>query len=252
MYEDWEAIAAKKGVGRAIAGEYRMPLDATDAEWLIPSCLWSPDGGALSPSIGTVDAAQVEGWDGSYLGVVGTFPLDDGNAMTFSVSLPPDGTSATIDGAGAYGTGAALAHCIGSECWQADDTLLLPCRLAINVCDRLEFDRGWFALDQHHWAGSVGAGFAALVRARGELDGATFDVTTYADLDMSYGHHAFSRGAQIRFDPPIGEVCAARLSEVSEYGAADGVWETFDCAGNPLAGLTLVDESHTWHDGPCE
>ena len=97
--------------------------------------------------------------------------------------------------------------------------------------------------------GLAGGGFAAITKARGQLYGTAFSITDKAQLFMTFGHHAFDRYAVIFFDEPIGEACGLRIDPVTE-GWGDGIWTT-NCDGQPLQELTVLEEAHDYHQGPC-
>jgi hypothetical protein len=245
-------------MARIVPGAYRFPLEAEAEPWFLPACLWDPDAAVDQATLsqGSVDASTADWLEGPRRTVVGNFPASDGGTLGLTLSMDPEAESIALGSAepGRFDGGIQMNRCFGKTCFEPEDAFLLPCSLEVNICDQFEFDRGSVALDQHHWAGSVGAGFAALMRARGELDGTAFDVTSYWRLSMTYGHHAFTRGAELLFDTAIGAVCGLRLSEVSEYGAEGGSFETLDCSAEHAVNgtLALESETHTWNQGACE
>jgi hypothetical protein len=251
MWTELGDIVGSKQMLRLVPGAFGMPLLATAEAFRLPACLWSPQWGQQAVDAGTVDASVWSGFDGEYTAVTGRFPAEGGGTVELLVRVAPGENTAQLAGTDAFDAAGGGARCQGETCWEAEDTILAPCSPPANVCDHLEFDRGWISIDTHHWAGSVGAGFATMLRARGVIDGVAFDIDDYWSLDQSYGHHAFSRGALVRFPSPVGGACALRLAEVSEFASDLGPFELLDCDGAVLGSLDLLTQEHTWGEGAC-
>jgi hypothetical protein len=126
--------------------------------------------------------------------------------------------------------------------------LLAPCNLTSDTCDEFTFDGGFFMLDQFHWAGQVGSGFAAAVRLRGELDGVPFDIDSYEQMTVTYGHHAFLRGLTAFFDEPIGGACGIQMDEIAEFSQSDV--HLVDCDGARIGMRDVSAQNHRWGQ-PC-
>lgn len=240
QFEPIEDVYARRGQATLPAGTFLLPTEATDEAIFVPMCL--PSGSELSA--GTVSAERGTRLDDATerYHVTVTQPAADGTSVQLTTSLPTDDPTMTIDGLVSTFGALALTHCREKNCFE-DQDLYLPCALTPNMCDRLTFMDGDIAIDQFHWAGSVGAGFAAAMRARGTFRGTNFDVSAYPQLTMAYGHHAFTRSLWFTFDAPIDGVCALRFAEVGEYGQLDPV-ELLDCDGNLLGTSAITADSH--------
>jgi hypothetical protein len=250
MLASLDAARRAKFLAQIVPGSYAFPTGATaDAPWLLPACLWSPTI-SLATAEGTLDALADDNLSGSGWALQGSLPLGDNSSLAVGITMPAGAQTVTLGGATTFDSGLTLQQCGSEDCASEDDALLVPCDLEVNVCDLLEFDRGWVALDQHHWSGNADAGFAALQRAHGEFDGLPFDISNYWDLALAYGLQAFTRTAEVSFGGPIGDVCGLRLGEVSDGGAATATFEGILCAGGTTP-LELTGELHTWHEGAC-
>lgn len=245
--------AALKDRARVVSGEYPFPLAAAGAPYRLPACVERAPG-APEPSAlvaGTVRAERQTDFDtpdGYY--VQGELPRADASAPRFRVSFrtPLDPLRLEVGGVSTDFAALSLTRCESPGCDTASDVRYYPCTFASNTCDEVDFTGGTLKIDQYHWAGSVGAGFAAPVRVRGALDGTTFDLSSYAQLTLSFGHHAFSRGLRLMFDAPIGGACGLEVEEIAE-GASVEV-HLLDCAGVRLSSRARTAERHLWRM-PC-
>lgn len=249
MYETAAAAFARKRRLQLVPGTFNFPLNATDAPFRLPAC-FEPKDGAPSPEIrlGTVSAELRQDWDDSaerYY-VAALWPLSgDAGRLQLTLKVEPSATSVDLGGTITDFTHAQLTWCTTEDCFSEDDLRLLPCQLASNTCDELQLEGGSLMIDQFHWAGSVGAGFAAGLRVRGQLDGTPFDVRAYDQIQVTYGHHAFSRGLAFYFDAPIGPVCGLELEEIAESSTSP-VAHLLDCQGARMGTRAVTGSQHRW------
>lgn len=252
MFETAADAISRKQRLLFVAGTYPYPLAATDAPFRLPACL-EQRGATVPPEIleGTVSAERRQDFDdvAERYHVESRFPLAGSTSyVRFDLAAEIDATAVDLS-APVRRFGLARAQlCQTDGCFDAADRILLSCNLVSNTCDELAFTGGSVTIDQFHWAGAVGSGFAAGVRVRGSLDGVDFDITDYDRMTVTYGHHAFSRGLSLTFDAPIGSACGLSIEEISESGAT-GV-ALIDCAGTPLETRALTGQTHLWQQ-PC-
>lgn len=246
--------AALKDRARVVSGEYPFPLAAAGAPYRLPACVERAPG-APEPSAlvaGTVSAERRQNFDdpSERYYVSGELPRADGTAPRFRVDFRTavEQPRLEIGGVSTDFSALSLTRCATPGCDTASDVRYYPCTFASNTCDEVDFTGGTLKVDQYHWAGAVGAGFAAPVRVRGALDGTTFDLSSYTQLTLSFGHHAFSRGLRVMFDAPIGGACGLEVEEIAE-GASTEV-HLLDCAGVRLSSRARTAERHLWRM-PC-
>lgn len=249
MYETASAAFARKRRLQLVPGTFNFPLSATDAPFRLPAC-FEPKTGALSPEIlvGTVGAERRQDWDdvSERYHVSAQWPLSGGAGhLLLSMKAELDDTTVSLAGSTRDYGRVQLSWCSTEDCFSEDDLRFLPCRLESNTCDELQLQGGSLMIDQFHWAGSVGAGFAAGVRVRGSLDGTDFDVTAYDQIQVTYGHHAFSRGLVFYFDAPIGQVCGLELEEIAESSTSP-VAHLLDCDGARTGTRAVTGSQHRW------
>ena len=248
MFWTLDEVRGSKKIIRVVEGSYRYPLEATEEPWYLPICAWSPGGTTPHTSEGIVSAEQAGGWGEDIQDVSGLLTTDVGDGLAVRLWIAVDDDRWEVDGTGSFGAGLSMRECVGDNCWAQGSFEV--CRLEPDMCDLWSFDRGSIALEQHHWAGNAGSGFAALLWAGGQWDGAPFEVREYWRLHLAYGHHAFTREAMVFFDQPIGEVCGLYLSEVGSMGGDDEVYATVDCDGAILEELTPSGHDHLYNQ-PC-
>lgn len=231
-------------------GTYALPLEIEDAPARIPMCFR----GDATPAIttGEVDAVRRSGIDDPFerYRVTVTMPVTDGTRVELRVPLPTDTPLLTIDGPVAEYDSVRAAHCTTPSCFEETDSELFPCALQSRMCDRLTFTDGEVAIDQFHWSGSIGAGFAAAARVRGTFRGTPFDITAYDQLALAYGHHAFNRELHLTFDAPIDGICALHFAEVTEFGQLQPV-DLIDCEGTTVGSSPITADTHAFGT-PCD
>lgn len=248
-----EAVALKDRA-RVVSGEYPFPLAAAGARYRLPACVERAPGAAEPSAIaaGTVSVERRQNFDdpGERYYVSAEQPRADGAAPRFRVDFRTavEQPRLEIGGVSTDFSALSLTRCESPGCDTPSDVRYYPCTFASNTCDEVDFTGGTLKIDQYHWAGAVGAGFAAPVRVRGALDGTTFDVSSYAQLTESFGHHAFSRGLRVTFDAPIGGACGLEVEEIAEGASAEV--HLLDCAGSRLGSRARTAERHLWRM-PC-
>lgn len=254
MWEEPASALASKQRLLLTPGEYRIPLAASDEPIRIPMCL-ERRGAELPAQIveGSVSAQRRSGLDDETPRVVvdARHPLEgDARALHLLLTLEPGSTELDLDVPTTLMRTARASLCATEFCRDAaaGDVLMLPCNLESNTCDELEFEGGSVMVDQFHWNGPVGSGFAAGLRVRGRFAGVDFDITDYDSITVTYGHHAFSRALTLRFDAPIEGVCGLHVPEIAE-GASAAV-ELLDCDGAPMGTRPLSAQTHLWRM-PC-
>jgi hypothetical protein len=246
-----DAHAQKQRV-RIIDGSYPYPLAATDAPFRLPMCL-EPRGTETPPAIlaGTVRAVTREDIDeaGPHYHVSARFALQgSSDDLRLELSTPVDSPRIDLSGVLSNYFLSQASICTTEGCYDNADRQLLPCRLRTNMCDSLMFTGGSVTVDQFHWAGNAGAGFAAGMRVTGELDGTSFDISDYDQITVEYGVHAFTRGLLVFFDAPIAGACGLSIERIEE-GTTSEV-QLVDCAGTPMSTRTITGQNHLW-GMPC-
>lgn len=243
---------ARKRRLKLVEGAYPFPLSVTEAPFRLPACL-ERRGADLPPEIleGRVSAERRQEFDDptERYHVTSELPLSGGRGrILFDLRAELDGTQLDLGAPVDDHARLQLTWCVTPGCFSEDDLRFLPCRLASNTCDRFDFTGGFALIDQFHWAGQVGSGFAAGVRVRGALDGTSFDIDAYEQILVTYGHHAFLRGLTLFFDAPIGAACGLFIEEIAEVSGSDVV--LIDCAGAPIETRATTAQSHLWRE-PC-
>jgi hypothetical protein len=248
-FGDAKAAISEKHVLRIVEGSYQIPTSAKDLSLFIPACFESPG----SPSIaqGTVNASRGEDLLDNvdrYL-IDASFPLSDGGTLFLGfrseLAAPDLDLSVPVQRYGAIGA----SRCATAQCDSPDDIVYTPCKMIPRICDRHTFTDGEIAIEQYHWAGSVGAGFAMPLRVFGTFRGSAFDIDAYEQMTLGYGHHAFQRELYFFFDVPLDGVCGLHIAEVSEYGTPSDV-ELIDCDANPIGTSATTAREHLYN-GAC-
>jgi hypothetical protein len=244
-----DAIARKLRL-KLTEGSHPFPHDADGAAFRIPACIERRE--PTPPEIleGTVSAELRFGVEDNVERryVDASFPLSNGGSATLHLRAEPDETTVSLAGSISDFMRASMTLCLDGGCDFAATRLLLPCRLESNTCDELTFDGGEIRIDQFHWAGQVGSGFAAALRLRGELDGVPFDIDDYDRMTVTYGHHAFTRGLTAFFDEPIGDACGLEIEEIAEFSQSDV--HLLDCSGARIGVRNVSAQEHRWRE-PC-
>ncbi|MCA9562298.1 MAG: hypothetical protein KC561_02360 [Myxococcales bacterium] len=252
MLDSLDDALASKAYFRIPQGDFRFatsPSDEGDV-WFFPFCARSLSGGLANPTLGEVTTVYGESMDfaGGLTG--GEFATGDADPRYHLTIYHQDGVATLSAGPGTYNSGVSAHLCYGEYCSESGSVQGLSCEFEPNMCDGFTFSNGWIWIDQYHWTGNAGSGFAAIVEASGELNGTSFSVSNYEQLVMTFGMHAFDRSALVFFDSPIGTACGLRFSEVAEYSQDRQIWTT-DCDGQPLEQLTVTGEQHQYRGG-CE
>ena len=250
MFESLESAVMRKRRIDVAPGTYALPLDVMGAPFRMPMCY--ADDPTVAITEGTVDAALVDGdfSDPSRrYRITGTMPGGDGADVMFSTRLDPMTPTLDLSVPTMLFNETSATRCISETCFMAEDDTFFRCDLGSRMCDELTFDGGSITIDQFHWAGSFGAGFATPNRVRGVFRGQNFDITSYEQLTLAYGHHAFNRELLVEFDAPIDGVCALHFAEVTEFGQLDPV-ELLDCSANVTGTAAITADSHLFGQ-PC-
>ena len=237
---------------RVVAGTYPLPAEGEELPFSLPVCLLDGTGPLPGVAEGSVQAGENDFGGGVEWWVNAELPRSEGaGKVIVSLRSGAEEESVTVDGTGLYGWGLNFSLCDTDACAFERLSHFATCHLEPTTCDRFTFaDGDELALDQYHWVGQVGAGFAAITEARGSYAGTPFTVSQQSQLVMSYGHHAFTRSAILFFDEPIGEACGLWIDEVTASEYSDGIW-TVDCDGNPITELSVVEEVHEYQQGAC-
>ena len=226
-----------------VPGSYPFPLTEAPQPFFLPVC-FGPEPGEPSALEGTITTQRRQGFEDpeERYYVEARLPLSSGESLSISLKRSLDDPDFRLEGP-VDDFGILSAQRCASDCLSPDDLFLLPCKLTPKLCDRLEFQDGRIDIEQFHWAGAVGAGFASPLRARGEFRGQSFDVQDYRRMTISYGHHAFTRELLVLFDAPIDGVCGLRFDEISEFGQVLQA-QAVDCSGAALSTSMITGQEH--------
>lgn len=249
QYDDPKAAIGTKRKLHISTGSYQVPQTAADAPFRIPACF--DYAGAPSIGEGTVDAERGEDFPDNverYM-ITAEHPLSDGGYLFLRLRLNLDETELDLSSPVTRYGAIAAAQCVSRECSDKSDVVYTPCSMIPRLCDRLEFADGNADIEQFHWAGQVGAGFAIPLRVRGVFRGQAFDISAYEQMTMGYGHHAFARELYLFFDAPIDGVCGLHFPEVSEFGEIPNV-ELIDCAADRIGTSAVTGREHLFN-GAC-
>lgn len=250
MFESMESAVLRKRRIDIPAGTYALPLDVMGAAFRMPMCY--ADDPTVAIGEGTVDAELVDGDfndPARRYHITATMPGSDGPDVVFTTRLDPMALTLDLSTPTMVFNQINAYRCVSESCFMPEDDFFYRCDLGSRMCDELTFEGGSITIDQFHWSGSVGAGFATPARVRGTFRGQNFDITSYDQLTLAYGHHAFNRALLVEFDAPIDGVCALNFAEVTEFGQLDPV-ELLDCAGNVTGTAAITADSHLFGQ-PC-
>lgn len=235
---------------RIAEGEYKLPLAANRAPALIPMCFDRLDS---PPSIGAGEVTAERGKD--FEDFIERYrinlelPLSDGGTLFLSLRSELDAPDLDLTVPVPRFNAIRASKCATRDCIDDSDLSFYPCNFTPRLCDRFVFDDGALAIEQFHWAGQVGAGFAAPLAVRGTFRGQPVDVTRYEQLTMGYGHHAFTRELYVFFDAAIDGVCGMYFPEVAEYGQQPLALDLLDCAGDVIGTTTVSTAEHLYNGG---
>jgi hypothetical protein len=245
-----DAAATKRDWLKVVAGSYPIATGGNELDFYLPVCLRDDEGPLVGTVPGTANFFQGDGMSGLgewHMNAVQHFS-EQSAYLRLNMRVLLDGKEVLIDGSGGYNQGMFF---IRSDDEGNPRSLFAQCEFEPTTCDRFSLDDGdSLALDQYHWIGVAGGGFATITEARGRLYGTDFTITNVSQLFMTYGHHAFDRYAVIFFDEPIGEACGLRIDPVTSSSIGSPIW-TADCDGQPLQALTVLDAVHEYQEGPC-
>ncbi len=226
-----------------VPGRYPFPLMADRAPFFLPACL----GPEASPNLmqGTVSSKRMQGFDDpeERYYVQAQLPVSDGRLLSLSMRRPTDQPDLVFDGLIDQFETISARLCNDADCLDPSDLFFLPCSLPPVLCDRLSFAEGEVAIEQFHWVGPVGAGFASPISISGRFQGESFEIRDYDRMTMSYGHHAFTRSLLMFFEAPISGVCGLQFDEVSEFGQITRV-KWVDCDGAMIGSSGILNSTH--------
>ncbi|MBM4389843.1 MAG: hypothetical protein FJ090_01865, partial [Deltaproteobacteria bacterium] len=241
-----EELAAKTKL-RIPEGTYKMPAAEGEHTLAIPACTIRQDAatqpGMNGPGSTEVSPATYAGTTYSY--VTGTQPMLSSGGAIWSfdhtvVLVGPEGGDPqphTLDGTvGDTSTGAGadfVARADGVSSYDIEAIAFQPCRDDTwpKNLHTVEFDGG--SVEIEVWIGNdlVITAPAGFTRARGELDGTAFDITSYFQLVYRPGHHHFDRHFAVVFDAPIGDACSLLVENVDmQQGTQTALVSVADCA----------------------
>jgi len=250
QYDDMARALLLRKQMRLMAGRYRLPTKGEDHVIDVPFCLRDEQGPIDSPTSGTASAGTQDFFmEGLSWWVRGTQPHGtEGAHLNWMTIGSEEDPYLLIDGSEPFSHELQISYCDMASCDWEDQSLFTACDVTPNTCDRFEMEDGdALSLDQYHWVGPVGGGFANITEARGTLSGQSFTVSNPAQLIMSYGHHAFTRSATVFFDTPIQGACGLFVDEATYRST---IW-TVDCDGTPIDPLVVTNEVHEYQQGPC-
>lgn len=243
------ALSLRKQM-RLVAGRYPLPTRGEDHPIDLPFCFRDETGPIDALSAGTANAGNDDFFmEGPSWWVRGSQAHGDSGAHLQWMTLgPADDPYVLVDGTEAFSQDLILTYCDTATCSWEERSLFTSCDAQPNTCDRFEMEGGdSLSLDQYHWVGPVGGGFANITEARGVLYGQAFTISSPSQLFMTYGHHAFTRSGTIFFDEPIEGACGLFIDTVTERSNI----YTVDCDGTPIDPLVLTGETHEYLQGPC-
>ena len=235
---------------RLVAGTYRLPTAGDNHAVDLPFCFRDAEGPLESTVPGIANAGTSEDFaNGTSWFVNGKQNrAETTEQLDWLIRGPVDDPYILLDGTEAFSEDIRLSYCDSEACDAEERSVFSPCNLEPTTCDSFTMnDSHSLALDQYHWVGPVGSGYAHITGARGSLYGIDFNVTDHSQLIMTYGHHAFTRSGMVFFDEPIESACGLYIEEVTSNNS---IW-TIDCDGNLLEELPVTDAVHEYQQGPC-
>ena len=213
---------------RLIPGEYLFPLEAGTHEVLLPACALGRDGATSAlAGPGTLDLE------------IRPFINDFVREYTLSQPLPFGGAAHTLEiRAGIYqqaaqplpdlvlngesdpqGAEASFQLCPASGCGE-EASYLNRCAPPRSGRDStIAFSRGSLTVTTHVYPAFGPTSPAAVTRARGQLDGVSFEQEDYFRLAHRPDHHNHGGGFLVVFDQPIAGACALEAQIPSEDGS---------------------------------
>jgi hypothetical protein len=260
-----EQELAMKGQMRWVAGEYALPIEATDEPMSLPICFSLTDRSAPEMGeAGTVQAQTSTYQETAYYSHHFKQPFHSGDGeeyqlMTYMNSMAPEGTvpdPTVMDGsASPFETGSTYDF----RFWLCDEGARVcdgsdhPYDYQFRSCQGLDyatlsrgvigFEGGDVTLELRIGASSASTEPAAFVSAQGTLDGTSFEQTDYYKLIYTPGHHHMTRAYAVLFDVPIGDACGLKISNMGE-GMSEGFSiHTVDCALAHLEPREMMTDS---------